>query len=104
MKIDTKFAITALNDKPIFLVDEKGDNPRQWTLGEVVSEALMNYGNSSKTKMLSLALDFYKQPIVELNASEFALIKQIVEETRCFTNNLGPARVLEYLNNLEEKK
>lgn len=81
MKIDLSQPINTLNGKP-FKMDKE-----DLTLGMVIAEILATDSTGGKMKLWSLAQRAYKGGQMEVDTSDFALIKAAAERTNAYNGN-----------------
>ncbi len=96
MKINTQQELKDLAGKP--LTDETGEKAK---LGRVISTMLLGAEEGGKMKMFVLAQKFYNDKVVELDSSDFSLVKSIVEKSKAFPNALVTGQVALILENLK---
>lgn len=79
MKINTQTIVKNLKGEP--LKNEGND----YTLGEAIANILIADDGGGKMKMYVLAQKFMTQEVVDLDASDLALVKTAAERTKAYT-------------------
>lgn len=97
MKINTKIILKNLKGNNILNEDKT-----PYVLGQIISEALLLYETGGKMKCFSLANKFYNNEVVEVDASDFKLVKDSIEALR--GNNLYTGQALVFLGDIKEDK
>jgi len=98
MKISTNKVITNLKGEAL-----KGEDKKEITFGEVLSNIILSDEKGGKMKTFVLAEKIYKaKESVDLDSADFALLKSSVEQTKTYTN-LVTGQVLVYLESLKEE-
>lgn len=95
MKINTQTVVKNLKGEP--LKNEGND----YTLGEAIANILIADDGGGKMKMYVLAQKFMTQEVVDLDASDLALVKTAAERTKAYTA-LVAGQVLVLLETIKE--
>lgn len=94
-KINTQTILTNLKGETLKI------NETDYTLGEAIANILVTDESGGKMKTYILAQKFMNEPSVDLDASDFALVKAAVERTKSYTS-LVAGQVLVLLEAIKE--
>ena len=95
IKIKTGEVIKGLDGKPI-----KDQADKTCTIGESLANMLLAHEAGGKMKLFTLAQEAYKQKGMEVDASDLALIKTVVEGSKIYSN-LVTGQILVELESLK---
>lgn len=73
-------------------------------LGLAIANCLSYSEVGGKMKCFDLAKKFYSQKVVEIDASDLKLVKDIVEKNKIYTNNVLTGSILSLLEEVKEDK
>lgn len=96
MKINLKETIKNIKGEPLKVED------RELTLGEVLSNILLSSETGGKMKCFILAKECYDQKEVDVDASDFALIKKEVSASKIYSGSLVIGQAELFLNEIKE--
>ncbi len=99
MKINCNEIITGLDGSPLKYNDDIGVH--ELTVGTVLSNILISSSTGGKMKMTVLAQKFYSDDEVMLDDADFGMIREIVNSSSAYQNNLVPGKLLIYLDSLK---
>lgn len=94
-KVNTKTILKKLNGEPL----KNGD--ADYALGEAIANILVVDEAGGKMKTYILAQKFMNEPSVDLDASDFALVKAATERTKAYTSLIA-GQVLVLLEAIKE--
>ena len=81
-------------------VDLKNESNESITIGELLSNILLSDKIGGKLKCFSLAQRLYSDPMLEVDGSDFKLIKESVERNEIY-NNLVLGQLLSILEEIK---
>ena len=81
-------------------VDLKNESNESITIGEALSNILLSDKIGGKLKCFSLAQRLYSDPMLEVDDSDFKLIKESVERNEIY-NNLVSGQLLSILEDIK---
>ena len=81
-------------------IDLKNDSNESITAGEALSNIVLSDKIGGKLKCFSLAQRLYNDPMVELDDSDFKLVKESVERNEIY-NNLVSGQLLSMLEEIK---
>lgn len=100
MKIDTARTFINLKGSPL----KSSDDDEEITLGAVLANLVLTPHQQKNgfrpLKAWELAQKFYKQPVVELDTSDFVQIKELLETTETISP-LVAGQIMEYFETLK---
>lgn len=100
MIIKSNDTIKDLAGKDIPSMDKEGF---PFTVGNALSNILVNCDQGGKMKMFLMAQDFYKEKDVDLDAVDMAIVKQAIETSKLY-NNLVLGQLLVTIENAKDAK
>lgn len=93
MKIKSSQKLLTLKREPL-----KNEEGKDFTLGQALSNILLNAEEGGKMKLFLMATKFYEGKDVELDEVDLGLVRKAVETTNVYTNNLVTGQALMILN------
>ncbi len=80
-----------------------GEEMKGLTMGQLLAEALSQSNKGNSIKLYNWALKFYNKESLEIDDTDFEVLKSIVDTTEVI-NNLFKAQILEELGKIADKK
>ncbi len=101
MKINCKEILKGFDGENVVAFDNN-QVKQNVTVGIALSNMMLGNQGGNKVKMIVLAQKFFTEGIIDLDISDFRMVREIVDNSSVYSDILIPGLVLLYLDGLKE--